>query len=284
MRRNWGNSILAFCLLLLLPAARLHAQAGPPFQTDDPTPVDYGHYEAYIFSMLDGTPAELDPTGPAFEFNWGAVPNIQLHTILPFGAVIPSHNPAYFPGGTGPIAYGITDTELGVKYGFIKQTRRRPQIGSFTMFEIPTGSYSRGLGVGRVWYKLPIWVEKEFGPWSLCGGIGYAVVPQTQYKNYLYGGFLVKREVSEKLELSAEVFSHAREGFAAAQTQASTMIDVGGYYHFKSPGLQLLFAYGHSIAGQTENYAYLGLYKTRGKDKGAHKNSTPDAMRSAQPR
>ena len=84
--------------------------------------------------------------------------------------------------------------ELGVKYGFIKQTKRRPQIGSFTMFEIPTGSYSRGLGVGRVWYKLPIWVEKEFGPWSLCGGMGYTVVPQTQYRNYLYGGFLVKRE------------------------------------------------------------------------------------------
>jgi len=43
------------------------------------------------------------------------------------------------------------------------------------------------------------------------------------------------------------------------------MIDAGGYYHFKSPGLQLLFAYGHSIAGQTENYGYLGLYKTWGE-------------------
>jgi hypothetical protein len=171
--------------------------------------------------------------------------------------------------------------ELGVKYGFVKQTRHRPQIGSFTMFEIPTGSYSRGLGVGRVWYKLPIWVAKDFGPWSLCGGLGYAVVPQTQFRNYLYGGYLVKRVVSKKLELSAEVFSHAREGFAAAQTQSSTMIDAGGYYHFKSPGLQLLFAYGHSIAGQTENYAYLGLYKTWGKDRG--KKSSDAAMMQAQP-
>jgi hypothetical protein len=43
----------------------------------------------------------------------------------------------------------------------------------------------------------------------------------------------------------------------------------------------LLFAYGHSIAGQTENYAYLGLYKTWGKDKG---KKTPDAaMMQAQP-
>ncbi len=254
-------------LLAVLTTRLLSAQAGPPFQTDDPTPVDLGHYEAYIFGTVDGTPVEIDTTGPAFEFNWGAIPNIQLHAILPLGIARPLNNPVYLPAGAGPSAFGLTDMELGVKYGFIKQTKRRPQIGSFTMFEIPTGNSTRGLGVGKVWYKLPIWVEKEFGPWSLCGGLGYAVVPQTDYRNYFYGGFLVKREISKKLELSAEVFSHAREGFATAQTQSSTMIDAGGYYHFKSPGLQLLFAYGHSIAGQTENYGYLGLYKTWGKDR-----------------
>lgn len=271
-------------LVVILAVPELRAQAGPPFQTDDPTPVELGHYEFYIFGTIDGTPAELDPTGPAFEFNWGAIPNIQLHAILPFGAVMPSNNPVYAPGGTGSSAFGLTDMELGVKYGFIKQTKHRPQIGSFTMFEIPTGNSTKGLGVGKVWYKLPIWVEKEFGPWSLCGGMGYTVVPQSGYNNYLYGGFLVKREINKKLELSAEIFSHAREGFAAAQTQTSTMIDAGGYYHFKSPGLQLLFAYGHSIAGQTENYAYLGLYKTWGKDKDAGGKSATDAMLSAQPR
>jgi hypothetical protein len=271
-----------FLLILVLSGVRLWAQAGPPFQTDDPTPVDYGHYEAYVFGTVDGTPAELDSVGPAFEFNWGAVPNIQLHAILPFGAVIPSNNPIYAPGGQGSSAYGLADMELGFKYGFIHQTKHRPQIGSFTMFEIPTGSYSRGLGIGKAWYKLPLWMAKDIGPWSLDGGAGYTVVPQTGYRNFPYGGFLLKRVVSKKLELSAEVFSHAREGFAAAQTEASTMIDAGGYYHFKSPGLQLLFAYGHSIAGQTENYAYLGLYKTWGKDKGKPESAT-DAMQSAHP-
>jgi len=272
----------ALFLLMMLVAQGLRAQAGPPFQTDDPTPVDLGHYEAYVFGTVDGTPVEIDQTGPAFEFNWGAIPNVQLHAILPFGAVLPSNNPIYFPSGTGSSAYGLTDMEIGVKYGFIKQTKHRPQIGSFTMFEIPTGSYSRGLGAGRVWYKLPIWAAKDIGPWSLCGGLGYAVVPQTQFRNFFYGGFLVKRVVSKKLELSAEVFSHAREGFATAQTQSSTMIDAGGYYHFKSPGLQLLFAYGHSIAGQTENYGYLGLYKTWGKDRA--KKSPDAALMQAQPR
>jgi hypothetical protein len=93
------------------------------------------------------------------------------------------------------------------------------------------------------------------------------LVKQTQYRSFPYGGWLLKRELSERLELAAEVFAHGREGFAAAQTQSSTLIDAGGYYHFKSPGVQLLFAYGHSVAGQTENYAYLGMYWTWGKDK-----------------
>lgn len=275
-------SMRVLSLILILTASKAWAQAGPPFQTDDPTPVDLGHYEAYVFGTADGTPVEMDTISPGFEFNWGAIPNIQLHVIFPLGAILPSNKPIYAPAGTGPSAFGAEDMELGVKYGFIKQTKHRPQIGSFTMFEIPTGSYSKGLGVGKVWYKLPLWVEKEFGPWSLVGGLGYTVVPQSQYLNYLYGGYLVKRVVSEKLELSAEIFSHAREGLAAPQTQASTLIDAGGYYHFKSPGLQLLFAYGHSVAGQTENYAYLGLYKTWGKDRDAKNKAASDAMLSTQ--
>jgi Putative MetA-pathway of phenol degradation len=269
---------LPLLLFLVLLTSRLWAQAGPPFQTDDPTPVDLGHYEAYIFGTVDGTPVELDSVGPAFEFNWGAIPNVQLHAILPFGVVAPLNNPVYAPAGGGPSAFGLTDMELGIKYGFIKQTKHRPQIGSFTMFEIPTGSYSKGLGVGKVWYKLPLWVAKDIGPWSLDGGVGYTVVPQDQYRNFLYGGFLAKRVINKRWELSAEVFSHARGGIAAAQTQSSTLIDAGGYYHFKSPGLQFLFAYGHSIAGQTENYAYLGLYKTWGKDKAADHKDSAEAM------
>ena len=123
--------------------------------------------------------------------------------------------------------------ELGAKIAFIKETKTVPQIGSFTMFELPTGSYTKGLGVGKVWYKLPIWVQKNEGKWLFDGGAGYEVVPQTDYRNFAYGGFLVKKELSERLELGVEVFAHGSEGPAAPQTEASAMMDVGGYYHFK---------------------------------------------------
>ena len=252
-------------LLLMFAASTLRAQ-GPPFQTDDPVPVDLHHYEFYIFGAMDGTPAEIDSTGPALEFNWGAIPRVQLHIISPWG-----HHPLeqsdLAPGGTGPRAFGYTDMEFGTKIAFIKESKYIPQIGTFTMFEIPTGSYDKGLGVGKVWYKVPFWLQKNIGHWLLDGGAGETIVPQTQYRNFPYGGFLLKYAFGERLELGGEIFSHGQEGFATPQTQASTLIDIGGYYHFKHhPGEQFLFCYGHSVAGQTEQYAYIGMYWTWGKD------------------
>jgi hypothetical protein len=260
------SSVTALLLFALLTAPRLWAQ-GPPYQTDDPVPVDLHHYEFYIFGNADGTPAEMDSTGPAFEFNWGAIPRVQLHAILPWGIVAPSNNPAYLPGGTGPTEFGLTDMELGAKIAYIKESEHVPQIGTFTMFEMPTGSYDKGLGVGKVWYRLPLWMQKNIGKWLLDGGAGETVVPQTQYRDFPYGGFLLKYTFGERLEFGGEVFAHGKEGFAAPQTQASTLIDMGGYYHFKhNPNEQFLFCYGHSVAGQTENYAYVGMYWTWGKD------------------
>jgi len=268
----WPRLTLAILISLVACSASLHAQ-GPPYQTDDPVPVDYQHYEFYIFGGADGTPVEMDSTGPAFEFNWGALPRLQIHAILPWGSINPSNKPVYAPAGTGPGAFGLTDMELGAKVAFIKESPHFPQIGTFPMFEIPTGSYDRGLGVGKVYYKIPLWLQKNHGKWLFDGGAGYEVVPQIDYKNFAYTGWLVKREINKRLELGAEVFAHGGEGLAAAQTQASTLIDVGGYYHFKNhPGEQFLFCYGHSIAGQTENYAYVGMYWTWGKG-----GTAPDA-------
>ncbi|MDE3110626.1 MAG: transporter, partial [Acidobacteriota bacterium] len=253
----------ALLVLVLLACAR-PLFAGPPFQTDDPQPVDFRHYEFYIFGADDGTPVENDPVGPAAEFNWGAAPRLQIHVVFPMGAIIPSNNPAYLPGGAGPSAYGIADTELGAKFEWLKETKYRPMVGTFTMMEIPTGSYSKGLGVGTPWFKLPVWLQKSWGHWTTYGGGGYEINPQAQYNNFPYEGWLVQRDIGKKLTLGTEVFHHGAEGYATAQIRATTMIDTGGYYYFRNPGFQLLFCYGHSLAGMSENYAYLGLYWTWG--------------------
>ncbi len=131
----------------------------------------------------------------------------------------------------------------------------------------------------RTWYKLPLWAEKEYGPWSLVGGMGYTVIPQTGFRNFLYGGFLVKRELSKKLELSIETFSHAREGIAAAQTQASSMIDAGGYYHFQSPGLELLSPTATRSPARPKTTATSAFIRPGVKIEAAAGNARPTAYR-----
>ncbi len=248
------------------------ALAGPPFQTDDPEPVDLRHYEFYVFSAVDSTPDETDPSGPAFEFNWGALPDTQIHAVVSFGAVVPSGDPAAGPIPPSsaappgePSAYGLLDTELGIKYRFVGETQSRPQIGTFPMIELPTGSASRGLGVGKVWYKLPIWIQKDWGPWTTYGGAGYELVRQVDYKSFPYAGWLLQRDVGEKWTLGGEVWYHGAEGPATPLDHWTTMVDLGGYHYFRKPAFQLLFCLGHSVAGHSETYGYLGLYWTWGE-------------------
>ncbi len=250
MRSRKNSLKLILFLLCACAVPRLWAQ-GPPYQTDDPVPVDLHHYEFYIFGITDSTPVVRTSGSPAFEFNWGAVPRVQIHAVLPFGASVPSNRAVYQPNGQGPSAFGLTDMELGVKIAFIKETKHFPQIGSFTMFEMPTGSYDKGLGVGKVWYKLPIWFQKNEGKWLFDGGGGYEVVPQAGYRDFPYVGFLVKRELSERLELGAELFAHGREGDAAPQTERSAMMDVGGYATSSTiPTNSCCFATGTRLPGR----------------------------------
>lgn len=247
--------------LLLLAAQPLWA--GPPFQTDDPDPVPYGHYEAYLFALSDGTPIAAAAEGPAAEFNWGAVPNVQLHLIIPVAS--------YFQP-QGPDTAGLGDIEAGMKYRFIHETKHRPEIGTFPMLELPTGSPQRNLGNGQIWARLPIWIQKGIGPWTTYGGVGEVINNAPGVRDYTFAGWLLQKELNKKLTLGGEVFGHGAEGQEPLipSTRASTMADFGGFYNF-NPGFSLLFAAGHSFAGQSETYAYLGLYWTWGKDKG--KNS-----------
>jgi hypothetical protein len=265
--------ILCALFLVLLSTAR--AWAGPPFQTDDPEPIDYKNYEFYTFGGVDGTGVATNSVGPAVEFNWGALPNVHLHIILPLAEIFPSNNPKFAPSGVGPTAVGLGDVEAGVKFRFVQETKRRPQIGTFVMFELPTGSAAKGLGVGKTWYKVPLWAQKSWGPWTAYGGGGETVFNNIDgLRNFPFVGALVQRDIGKKWTLGTEAFYHGAEGAAAAQTGSATLLDFGGYYKIRDPGFQILFAYGHSIVGQAENYAYVGLYWTWGK-MAAEKPDTP---------
>lgn len=258
------------CCLALLVAGPVAAFAGPPFQTDDPDPVAYRYFEMYAFELSDsttagGTALEI----PSYEVNYGIVPNVQLHLVVPLLAAIPPDK--------GPVNYGIGDTELGVKLRFVKETKRRPEVGIFPFIELPSGNAAKGLGVGSTWYRMPLWLQKSWGPWTTYGGGGEAVVREAGYKDYPFAGWLVQRQINKKLMLGMELFGHGALGEAVGSTRYATMADLGGSYEFKD-GFDLLFAAGRTVAGQPETYGYAALYWTWGKDAAPGKGGSLAAM------
>jgi hypothetical protein len=249
-----GLFLLCLCGCILVS----QAHAGPPFQTDDPVPVDLRHYEAYLFGTFDHSGGSTSAQLPAFEFNVGAAPNLQLHIVVPIAYVNPDG------------AYGVGDVELGAKYRFVQETKTRPQIGVFPFLELPTGDSNRGLGNGQTWARLPVWLQKSAGPWTTYGGVGYQINHAPGMKDSVFGGWLVQRDLNKRITLGSEIYSQQAQ---AVGTRETTYWDGGGYLNF-SKGLSLLFMGGHTIAGDRHTIGYLGLYYTWGpKEKGKPENS-----------
>ncbi len=242
-----GRCFLFPILLVLLLTAR--AVAGPPFLTDDPEPVEYHHWEAYLFSTLDKADQSNYIQGPAVEVNTGAAPNLQLHLIVPAAFSSMSH---------GPSGFGIGDVELGAKYRFIQEKGHHPQVGTFPMLELPTGNAKLGLGNGRVWGKLPLWIQKSWGPWTSYGGGGCVLNRAAGMRDYPFAGWLVQRELNKRLTLGSEIFA---QGAVQTGGRSATIINSGGFYNF-TPNFSLLFTAGHTVAGESHAVAYLGLYWT----------------------
>lgn len=235
-------------VLLLIVAGSAALTAGPPFQTDDPEPVRWRHYEAYLFGTVDRGPGTSSWTMPAMEFNVGAAPNLQFHVVVPGSYVT--------PGG----AYGLGDIEIGAKYRFIQETATRPQVGVFPMLEVPTGNSRLGLGNGRVWARLPVWVQKSYGPWTTYGGVGCQINHASGMQNSLFAGWLVQRQLSKRLVLGSEIYHQSAQMIGGRQ---ATFVDPGGYFDIHG-NLSLLFMLGHTISGETHTVGYLGLYYTWG--------------------
>jgi len=253
--------MLAGMIPILLPAtvmglfslvlSPMVAWAGPPFVTDDPEPVEYRHWEFYLASQDAKNKEGWSGTAPHFEVNYGALPNLQLHMIAPL---------AYAKPNDGSARYGFGDLELGAKYRFIQETDWRPQVGTFTMLEVPTGSSSKGLGSGQVRAFLPIWLQKSWGPWQSYGGGGYWINPGSENKDYWFFGWQVQRELSKVITLGAEVFCNtptAREEGGRTGFNVGTIVNFTDEHH-------LLFSTGRDIHGQNRFSVYVAYQLTIG--------------------
>jgi hypothetical protein len=235
-------------VLVLLTSVFLVAGAawgGPPFLTDDPEPVETGHWEFYGAFQWEGESHAASGTCPHIEVNYGALPGLQLHAIVP--AVL-----SWTRGGAA--RFGLGDLELGAKFRFLDEGEWRPQIGVFPLIFLPTGSKERGLGAGAVEAFLPVWIQKSFGPWTTYGGGGIRLAVGG---DAAVAGWLVQRQLSRRLTLGVETFLTAPFDSDAVQTQLNTglIVDLTARHH-------LLLSAGPSFGSDVRAQAYLAYQLT----------------------
>ncbi len=170
--------------------------AGPPFLTDDPDPVDFQHWEFYVAGNYLQTSMGSAGTGQ-IEVNYGAFPEVQLHTIIT--GTFNAPNGQTTTSGTG-------DTEVGIKYRFLKADDDTLHVTTFPIVELPTGNASQGLGSGQLQLYLPLWIQKTWGPWTTYGGGGYWVNPGAGNQDWVFLGWEAQRELSKTFTLGGELF------------------------------------------------------------------------------
>jgi len=239
------------CLIVMIGVASfqfivgpLVVWAGPPFITDDPEPVEFRHWEIYLASQHTKDKDGWSGTAPHFEVNYGALPNLQLHLIAPF---------SYAKPNDGSFNYGFGDIELGAKYRFIQEGKVGPQVGTFLIVDLPTGSSSKGLGEGHVKTFVPIWFQKSWGPWTSYWGGGYWINPGSENRNYWFAGWEVQRELSKIITLGVEVFYNTP---TAKEEGGRTGFNVGTIVNF-SDEHHLLLSAGRDIHGQNRFSTYI---------------------------
>jgi hypothetical protein len=220
---QWGSSISRQPIRAIIVAGLLvcsgAAMAGPPYRTDDPEPTDTGHWEIYApLVELEGTGDDIEGTA-GVEVNFGAAPDVQLTMAVPIA----------FSSGERDAA-GLGDIELAAKYRFFHDEAAGISVATFPGLTLPTGT--NHFSGGHVSAFLPLWAQKDAGPWSIFGGGGYTINPGDGNRDYWSSGIAVTRDLSKRLQLGAEV---THQGPDAVDAVSTTSLGLGAIYHLKAP-------------------------------------------------
>ncbi len=190
------------------------ALAGPPYVTDDPEPTDPGKWETYGFAS--GTALRHGTEGESgLDINYGGAEDLQLSAVLSL---------AYSDEIGAPAHVGVADTELGVKYRFLHQSDGSwmPDVSLFPKLDLPTAG--KRFGSGRVGFSLPLWAQKDMGPWSLFGGGGWTYNRGAENRDYAFGGIALTRSVTKTVSIGGEIYHQSAD---AADTRSSTGLGIG---------------------------------------------------------
>lgn len=212
------------------------AIAGPPYTTDDPEPTDTGHWENRVF--FDGVQYPGETIGQAgFDINYGVAKDLQLTLIAPLDFDHSAH-----------IAVGSGDVQLSVKYRVLHQSENSltPDVSLFPALNLPT--QARMFGPSRLGLFLPVWAQKDFGPWSTFGGGGYDINPGPGNRDFTLAGWAITRQVTRRLNLGAEIY-HETSGIVGGRALTAV---AGGVVYQLSKHFALMASGGPAVQGSPQ--------------------------------
>ena len=179
--------------------ASIPALAGPPYLSDDPEPTDYQHYEIYAFT--NGINARGGTSGEGgIDFNYGGAPNLQLTATIPLAYDFPA---------AGASAIGLGNIELAAKYRFLTQQNFGLDVAVFPRVFLP--SASANVGTQHASFLLPVWLQKDWGKWSVFGGGGCAINRGGNSRDFCEAGVVVTRQVRTDLQVGLELFHQSAD-------------------------------------------------------------------------
>jgi hypothetical protein len=195
------------------------ALAGPPYLTDDPEPTDYKHFEIYNFT--NGTATQSGRSGEAgVDINYGGAPSLQLTATLPAAYNLPSG---------GPLVGGFGNVELAAKYRFLTQQNFGLDVAVFPRVFLPSGAVN--VGEQHASFLLPVWMQKDWGPWSAFGGGGCEIHRGGDSQDFCETGLVVTRQMTPDLQVGLEIFHQTPDTKGG---QATTSIGAGFHYDVSS--------------------------------------------------
>lgn len=244
MRRRLSKGLLIAACYLMAG----NAFAGPPFISDDPDSLPKGNGELDLFSSYNHFNPDQFIGFPGVELDYGITNDLEFDGIVTYIYDYPHVSDERN-------ASGFADTSLEAKYRFIHETPTFPEIAFAPIYYEPPGNFNRNLGNGRPWIQLPFWAQKSWGTWTTYGGGGYTLNSAPTTKNFLFGGWVLQKQINDKWNLGGEIYS---TGAASQDLKSYTLINLGGVYSF-SKNLSILFSAGHNIAGQETTVAYLAF-------------------------
>jgi Putative MetA-pathway of phenol degradation len=224
------------------------AFAGPPFNTDDPEPVDFLHWEFYLASSFELGNHYDDATLPHFEVNYGAIRNVQFHLIAGMSYVKEDSEHKY----------SFSTVELGFKYRFINDEKNDFQVGIFPVMEIPTTSKESLVGNRNLQTFFPLWIQKTWGKFTTYGGAGYWINPGNNNKNFIFAGWLAQYDFNEVLTLGGEIYYQSPD---SQDGQSDVAFKMGGIINVNDEN-HILVSIGHSFRNTDVVSGYLGYQLT----------------------